>query len=785
MNSPIPRSDVRIRWCSPHAVIAVSCLLWMCGEVGQVQAAEESRTGEQIYKAHCLECHGEQGVGSSNHKSPLLGDLSIGELTRIIDRTMPEGEPEKCVGEDAQKVAAYIHEAFYSPTAQFRNQPPRRELSRLTVRQHQQILADLIGNFRGRNQIGDERGLKAQYYKHQSYRDRAFERVDEVVQFDFGTEVPDKEKLNTPEYSIRWEGSVLAPETADYEFIVRSGHAVRLWINDLRQPLVDGYVQSGDQVEYTGTIRLTGGRAYPLKLDFSKANQGVKSDKHQKRDKPAFVTLMWKLPQRVPEVIPQRFLSPKNSSEVFVLQTAFPPDDRSIGYERGTSVSAEWKRAATEAALEVTDYISQRIRDFAGTKSDAKDYRERVQKFCQSFAERAFRRPLNDEERKIFVDQHFAAEIDTEFALKRSLLLVLQSPRFLYVDLGGLNENPYDVATRLSLGLWDTIPDDELRRAASANELKTADQVRQQAQRMLADGRAKAKVHEFFLRWLKVDQVPDLSKDSEHYTGFSPEVACDLRTSLELFIDQIVWSEKSDFRELLLADKLPLNGRLAEFYGIELPKESGYQNIAADDSRNGLLTHPYLLSSFAYTDSTSPIHRGVFISRALLGRALKNPPMAVAPTAPHLQPDLTTRERIAEQTKAEACIVCHGMINPLGFSLESFDAVGRFRKEELGKQIDTSGQYITKAGNEVKFSGSRDLANFLAENPETHDAFVDQLFHYLIKQPIRAYDAQTVQKLRQSFRDNEFSITKLVAEIVTTAALPPADQPAAKDLSQN
>ena len=145
------------------------------------------------------------------------------------------------------------------------------------------------------------------------------------------------------------------------------------------------------------------------------------------------------------------------------------------------------------------------------------------------------------------------------------------------------------------------------------------------------------------------------------------------------------------------------------------------------------------MASFAYTATSSPIHRGVFIARSVLGRVLRPPPEAVAPLAADLHPDLTTRQRVTLQTKPESCQSCHGMINPLGFTLEHFDAVGRYRKEEKGRPIDATGSYETRAGEVVKFEGVRELAAFLAGSEETHTAFVQQLFHHLVKQPVRAY----------------------------------------------
>jgi hypothetical protein len=182
------------------------------------------------------------------------------------------------------------------------------------------------------------------------------------------------------------------------------------------------------------------------------------------------------------------------------------------------------------------------------------------------------------------------------------------------------------------------------------------------------------------------------------------------------------------------------------------------------------------MAGFAYTETSSPIHRGVFIARSVLGRSLRPPPMAVSPLPVELHADLTTRERITLQTKPEACQSCHAMINPLGFTLENFDAVGRFRTQDAGKPINASGGYRQRSGELVKFSGVRELANFLADSEETRSTFVEQLFHYMIKQPIRAYGPETLPNLRNSFAANGFNIRRLAADIVSAAALVPVEQ---------
>jgi hypothetical protein len=134
---------------------------------------------------------------------------------------------------------------------------------------------------------------------------------------------------------------------------------------------------------------------------------------------------------------------------------------------------------------------------------------------------------------------------------------------------------------------------------------------------------------------------------------------------------------------------------------------------------------------------------------------------------------LTTRERVALQTGPAACQTCHSLINPLGFTLEQFDAVGRFREREKDKPVDASGSYVTVTGDAVQFVGARPLAEFLAASEEVHRSFVEQLFQQLVKQPVAAYGPERLRELEQGFHQSNFHVQKLIVEIMKVAALPP------------
>src|SRR5262249_39874690 len=159
----------------------------------------------------------------------------------------------------------------------------------------------------------------------------------------------------------------------------------------------------------------------------------------------------------------------------YVCSTAFPPDDRSYGWERGTTVSKAWDEAETDAALELAGYVVARLRDLAGVSDGAADRVQKLKMFCRAFAERGFRRTLSADQAQILVEKQFAAA-DPEIAVKRVVILVLKSPRFLYRELGG-GPDGFDVAARLSFGLWDSLPDKDLLAAAAARQLTTNEQV--------------------------------------------------------------------------------------------------------------------------------------------------------------------------------------------------------------------------------------------------------------------------------------------------------------------
>jgi len=759
------------------AVVGVAVLAF-AGRQGQRYYKKNlaaPRAGEAVYRQDCMSCHGPVGEGvAGKSDEPLVGEKSVAALAKYVAREMPEDDPGTLSMADATAAAEYIHQAFYSAEARARNHPPRIELAHLTVRQYRESIADLLGSLRGASGTTDSGGLAAVYRERPERDPKKPDRnrpevtfkkqVDPVIDFDFGANAPEKGTY-AAQFSINWTGSVLAPDTGEYEFRVTSPNGVRFYVNppeggNEKNALIDLWVSSGMSRSAHASLFLLGGRSYPLKVEFFKF-----------KDKTAGLKLEWRPPGGDWTVVPRSQLSPTWSSHVNVVSVPLPPDDGSIGYERGSSVSREWTEAVAKGALQVSAMIGPGVFGLAGTKADAPDRAEKFKAFSLRFAQLAYRRPLTDEQ-KADLGAIYAGAVAPEVAAKRAFIFTLSNPAFLYPGIGP--QDDYAVASRLALALWDSVPDAPLLKSAAAGQLKTEAQVRQHAQRMMKDPRAKAKLRDFLHDWLHVEEGAEIAKDQKEYPGFDQGVVMDLRTSLDLFTENIVWSEQSDYRQLLLGDTILMNQRLAKFYGQQVAPGDGFQPVKMDaDQRAGVLTHPYLLATFSYTKSTSPIHRGVFVTRNILGRMLKPPPMAIAFMDDKFDPSFTMREKVTELTSKPACMSCHVTINPLGFSFERFDAVGRVRATDNRKPVDPVSEYVAADGSVLKLTGARDVGVHAAESQAGQAGFVRNLFHSLVKQPPAAYSPELVGQLTDKFRADGFHVRNLAVEVAVVAALRP------------
>lgn len=772
---------------------------------------------QAIYLERCAVCHGAEGQGTADgYDRPLGGNRSLEELTELIDQTMPQGEPERCTGDDARLLAGYLYEQYYATKG---SAEPSSRLARLTVTEHRNAVADLLARFGKHSETtqhlwgpGDVRGesasdrappgLEGRYFQSAGMskaNKQIFQRIDHQLEFDFGEASPG-EGITADQFAIIWDAGLFTDATGYHQFRLTTENGARVYLNldphgslhKLRDdsgaagqpPLIDAWVGSGEQRTESARVFLLGGRIYPLRVEFFKYLEPAAS-----------IRLEWKPPHGVWTTLDAQHVAAVQSGRVFALQTPFPADDRSFGYERGNSISPAWYAAATQAAIDTAAEVVDRLPYLAGVTKDGKDRLAHAQQFTTRLATAAFRRPLTPAEVETIAELTAEAE-NLKEGVYRAVLRILLSPDFLYVELPPPAGTPQDYvrAARLARALWDSLPDERLMQVAAEGGLATAEQVRAVAGQMLADRRARAKVRSFFRHWLEFDQR-DLAKDKEAFPEFDEAIIADLRRSLELFLEEIVWSDRSDYRELLLADYLLLNPRLQALYaptlivdsrpdaggdevsrevGREAGRPSGGEFVRVPfppDERSGVLTHPYLLSAHAYHNSTSPIHRGVFLTRHIVGRHLSPPPTAVAFDDQQFSPDWTMRQKITELTRDAACMACHSVINPLGFSLEHYDAVGRWREQDNGQPIDATGQYTSAGGARLSLTGARDIAEFAAASESARRAFVRETFRYMMKNDPATYDPAWLDELTRQFSENQCHVQKLWIEIAVRVAL--------------
>lgn len=810
----------------------------------QFASVVNSSEPAQIYQQKCANCHGADGQGVTGvYETALSGPRSISELTRLIERTMPEGEVEQCVGEEAAQVAEYLFHEFYSPAARARkglDPAITVEFSRMTVAQYRNAMADVIGHFTPMSELSRtlppkqgsiavsspdaapptdgggsaesngqaleafQPGLNASYFgsKGMSKADHlAHSGIDHHIDFDFGEKAP-YEGMPDDQFAIIWNGALVVEDSGEYSLRVTTSNGARVYLNldpskglhKLRDdsgaagqaPLIDAWVGSGQVREETARVYLLGGRRYPIRIEFFKYQEPTAS-----------LRLEWKPPHGVWSILDERNLTTAEVGRTFVVDTVFPADDRSAGFERGASITPEWYAAVTAGAVEAAEEVVSRLPLLAGdqpggTISDADAdlaRKQRLQEFIVQFASVAFRRTIDEQQAEQLKERPFDDQASVEAAVRRAIAWVFCSPEFLYADMAPSRQSPpqHTIARRLALALWDSIPDAKLMASAEAGQLSSPQEVESEARRMLDDLRTRHKLRGFFHHWLHLEER-DLTKDQRLYSGFDQEVFADLKHSLDLFLEHVVWSPSSDYRQLLTSPELWANVRLQELFrassrderlsesaaraeGLGSKEKSVFKPVLIDgEHRAGVLTHPYLLSALAYHNNTSPIHRGVFVTRNVLGRSLRAPPVAIAFENDEFPPDLTMRQKVAHLTQDASCLSCHTIINPLGFSLENYDAVGRWRDTENGIPIDSISDYETEDGEVVRLTGPRDIAELAVSSKAAHRAFVQQLFQHLTKQAPAAYGPDVLADLVDAFEEDQFHIQNLMVRIAVMAS---------------
>lgn len=465
----------------------------------------------------------------------------------------------------------------------------------------------------------------------------------------------------------------------------------------------------------------------------------------------------------------------------------FPSDDVGDGFDNIGDVLTlppilmeKYIAAATEVAEQVIANEKATERLFPKQADNPEDIAQVVaaaRENAEQFAFRAYRRPLASQDKnRIFelMRATYSKGFTPDEIRKTLITAVLSSPQFIYrvesddnrkFENGVRKLDDFELASRLSYFLWSSMPDDELFEAAKAGKLSTTEGLEEQVDRMLADPKADALVKNFAGQWLQLRDLENLSPDPKSFPDFNDRIRRAMRRETEELFSHLL-TENRSVLELLNADYSFLNEDLAGFYGVEGVQGNDFRKVALGGSRSGILMHASVLLITSNPTRTSPVKRGKWVLDNLLGE----PPPPPPPDVPELDESgetLGTLRQQLEQHRANPnCAVCHTKMDALGFGLENFDAIGKWRDQDGRNPIDPSG---TLPGGR-KFQGPVDLVNLLAEDKKT--AFCRcmsrKMLTYALGRGLGVYDRCTINGVLGRLESDNYRFQTLIKSIVTS-----------------
>lgn len=397
-----------------------------------------------------------------------------------------------------------------------------------------------------------------------------------------------------------------------------------------------------------------------------------------------------------------------------------------------------------------------------------------AKQIISTIARRAYRQPVSDSEVKLLMTFYKAGAQDGGFegGVEEALQRILASPRFVFRIERDPADGPrihrisdLELASRLSFFLWSSIPDDELLNVATQGQLHDPATLEREVRRMLADPKAEALTANFAGQWLHLRNVPNVLPNSDLFPDFDDNLRQSMRRETELLFESIVHEDRGVL-DLLTANYTFVNERLARHYGIPGIYGSRFRRVTiTDDARRGLLGQASILSVTSHAERTSPVLRGKFVLENILDAPVPPPPPDVPPlkeTAEGEHPK-TLREQMAEHRANPACATCHKIMDPIGFALENFDAIGEWRTREPGGPIDASGQLA----DGTKINGVVGLRDALVRHPDMFaSTLTEKLLTYGLGRGLDYYDKPVVRSIvRDAARDN-YRFSSIVMGIV-------------------
>jgi hypothetical protein len=404
--------------------------------------------------------------------------------------------------------------------------------------------------------------------------------------------------------------------------------------------------------------------------------------------------------------------------------------------------------------------------------------------FVTRFGARAFRSPLTAADAQRY-SRLMLREKDFYSGAQIVVETMLQSPHFLF----HLAEGDYGTASRLSYFLWDTMPDEELFRAAKAGELRGKAGIEKQVRRMLDDPRAQESLDEFLAQWLRFDRLKSAIRDRRLYPEFTAELVSAMAEETRRLFRTTVWEDRN-FLEFYTADHTFVTPELAKLYGLEAPKEPwGKVALPPSSGRAGFLGQGTFLALTSKPADTSPTERGIFIREHLLCQSVPPPPPGLNASLPPVTDEkpVGARERLKEHLSNQVCASCHALVDPIGFGFERFDAIGRYREKEniiiypMADQMvkrtklkPTEYRLEIQAEGQVRgianstFRAPRELAAILAKEEACQKCAVKQLFRYATGRLEEPEDRRVIDGVLERFRASGFKFRELILGLATS-----------------
>jgi len=386
------------------------------------------------------------------------------------------------------------------------------------------------------------------------------------------------------------------------------------------------------------------------------------------------------------------------------------------------------------------------------------------------FLFRAFRRPVPRKTVRKFEQLFHAGRrqgLSDEEAMQNIVIGVLCSPRFLFNHDDGSGEDPWAVANRLSYFLWNSMPDEELLRLARSGHLVEPEVLRDQALRLLSDEKAERFIVDFTAQWLGLKDIELMKPDPKLYKDYDPLLEKLMRRESEVFFTKVL-DENLPVSNFLDSDFLMINERLATHYEIEGVSGSEFREVALheDSPRGGLLGQASILKLTSDGTRTSPVVRGVWVLENLLGDPPSPPPADVEPIEPDVRGSKTIFEMLSKHREVETCADCHSSIDPWGFGLEHFDAIGSFREEyRNGLAVYAKGQVSGEA-----FDGAEEMKRVLEGRTEQFTrALTEKLFTYALGHPLTFAEQIVADDIAAANLENEEGFKDLVVAVCVSA----------------